>query len=167
MTHFRTNLNQEELGRSMQEILAVLAIVGVLSIVGVWSFNLLQEKHEENELANQIALNAVQIKTALQSGKFQDKESFEKFLGDLTMPYKHYTLSYHASDTFNQTYIMEIRDKDGDYIKGKKCRQILKNLAKNQESTNVSFIVDDEDTKTEETIWLADKKVTLRDICGG
>ena len=118
-------------------------------------------------MANQIALNAVQIKTAIQQGNFKDKESFDKFLAGLTTSYKNYTLSYRASDTFNQTYVMEIADKNGDYIKGKKCRQILKNLAKNPESTNVSYTVDDEETRTEETIWLADKTVALKDICGG
>lgn len=162
----KVNLTGES-GRSATEMLAILSIIGVLYVVGIWGFNLLQEKHEENELANQIALNAVEIKMAMQSGTYKDKESFEKFLASLTMPYKNYTLSYHASDTFNQTYIMEITDKDGDYIKGKKCRQILRNLSKNQESTNLSFKVDDEETQTEETIWLAGKSVALKDICGG
>lgn len=167
MKYFRTNFNHEETGRSMVEIIAVLSIMGILAIGGLYGYSLLQEKREENELANQIALNAIRIKTAIQSDLFEDKESFDKFLAKMTTSFRNYTLSYRSSDSLNQTYIMEITDKDGDYIKGKKCRQILQNLSNNKETTNVSFTVDNADTQTEERVWLAGKAVSLIDICGG
>ncbi len=159
-------LHKSESGRSMVEIIAVLSIIGVLSVVGIYGYMRLKEKHDDNELASRIALNAMYIKTAMQQLDFKDKASFDEFLAGMKTRYKNYTLSYRASDTFDKTYIMEMADQDGNYIKGKKCRQILKNLSNNPESTNVSFTVDNEDS-TSETIWLAGKSIDLTDVCGG
>jgi Tfp pilus assembly protein PilE len=46
------NLNQNELGRSMVEMLGVLAVIGVLSVGGITGYTYSINKHRANELVD-------------------------------------------------------------------------------------------------------------------
>ena len=55
-------LKRNQLGRSMVEMLGVLAIIGVLSIGGIARYRYAMEKHKVNELVNHISLGYVEAK---------------------------------------------------------------------------------------------------------
>ena len=56
------NLKQiNENGRSMVEMLGVMAIVGVLSITGIYGYTKAMERHRANELLNEAAKRAMLI----------------------------------------------------------------------------------------------------------
>ena len=56
-------------GRSMVEMLGVLAIVGVLSVGGVYGYGVASKKIKANELLHQASINAVQIASQIATGK--------------------------------------------------------------------------------------------------
>ena len=58
----------KESGRSMVEMLGVLAIIGVLSITGIASFSIAMAKHKANEAAQQTSLAYVQVEEAAALG---------------------------------------------------------------------------------------------------
>lgn len=59
-----------ESGRSMVEMLGVLAIIGVLSIGGIAGYVLAMRRHMANETANQIMMASV----ILQTGQIPDED---------------------------------------------------------------------------------------------
>ena len=59
---------QEESGRSMVEMLGVLAIIGVLSVGGIAGYTTAMNKHRANELLQQASLRAVVVSTQIQRG---------------------------------------------------------------------------------------------------
>ncbi|MBO7258085.1 MAG: hypothetical protein J6V11_04005, partial [Alphaproteobacteria bacterium] len=56
-----THKNQS--GRSMVEMLGVLAIIGVLSIGGIMGYSYGMDKYRANEIINQIMLRAIDLMT--------------------------------------------------------------------------------------------------------
>ena len=58
-----------ETGRSMVEMLGVLAIVGVLSVGGVYGYGVAMKKHKANELLHQASMQASSIAAQIASGK--------------------------------------------------------------------------------------------------
>ncbi|MBR5130090.1 MAG: hypothetical protein IKV03_02565 [Alphaproteobacteria bacterium] len=91
---------QKESGRSMVEIIGVLAVTGVLSIGGVAGYNYAINKHRANQVLQDIRLlyqetkypNTVQ--QILQNGTFPDMEL------DTTSPYE-YDLDFPNLEDFN------------------------------------------------------------------
>ena len=57
-----------ESGRSMVEMLGVLAIIGVLSVAGIAGYTTAMNKHRANELLQQASLRAVVVSTQIQKG---------------------------------------------------------------------------------------------------
>ena len=59
----KTNKNDKrsQKGRSMVEMLGVLAIVGVLSVGGVYGYGVAMKKHKANELLHQASMLAATI----------------------------------------------------------------------------------------------------------
>ena len=55
----KKNMNQIETGRSMVEMLGVLAIIGVLSVGGIAGYTSAMNKHRANELLNEASKRAV------------------------------------------------------------------------------------------------------------
>lgn len=56
----KTNQN----GRSMVEMLGVLAIIGVLSVAGIVGYTIAMRKYKANEIAEAISMLAIAAKTA-------------------------------------------------------------------------------------------------------
>jgi type II secretory pathway pseudopilin PulG len=56
-----------ETGRSMVEMLGVLAIMGVLSVGGVYGYGVAMKKHKANELLHQASMLATTISEKIQS----------------------------------------------------------------------------------------------------
>ena len=66
----------EQRGRSMVEILGVLAIVGVLSIGGLWSFGYAIQKNMSNEIMAEISRRAILISSLRSQGLPLSTEEF-------------------------------------------------------------------------------------------
>ena len=72
---FKIKLN--ETGRSMVEILGVLAIIGVLSIAGIMGYKYGMDKYQANKIINDINLRSVDIIHQLSNGKTPDISSWQ------------------------------------------------------------------------------------------
>ncbi|MBE6446845.1 MAG: type II secretion system protein [Alphaproteobacteria bacterium] len=72
------NYKRSQKGRSMVEMLGVLAIVGVLSVGGVYGYGVAMKKHKANELLHQASMLATTISAQIQS-KGELPQSIEDF----------------------------------------------------------------------------------------
>ena len=70
---------KNELGRSMVEMLGVLAVIGVLSVAGVAGFKTAMDKHRSNELMNEASKRAVIAMAQLAQGRPVNEISFAEF----------------------------------------------------------------------------------------
>lgn len=70
---------RNELGRSMVEMLGVLAIIGVLSVGGIAGYKTALNKYRANEVAQVVSIAKLELVTAASLGR-QDKT----YIGDLT-----------------------------------------------------------------------------------
>ena len=62
-------LKTNETGRSMVEMLGVLAVMGVLSITGVAAYTMAMNKHRANELLNAVSVRATALASQRMTGK--------------------------------------------------------------------------------------------------
>ena len=58
---YRNYLKQLEYGRSMVEILGVLAIIGVLSIGGIQGYKYAMDKHRANDIVHEVNMRVQDI----------------------------------------------------------------------------------------------------------
>ncbi|MBE6446140.1 MAG: hypothetical protein E7021_01880, partial [Alphaproteobacteria bacterium] len=58
-----------ETGRSMVEMLGVLAIMGVLSVGGVYGYGVAMKKHKANELLHRASMLASTVSAQIMTGK--------------------------------------------------------------------------------------------------
>lgn len=70
---------RNELGRSMVEMLGVLAIIGVLSVGGIAGYKTALNKYRANEVAQVVSIAKLELVTAASQG-MQNKTN----IGDLT-----------------------------------------------------------------------------------
>ena len=66
-------------GRSMVEILGVLAVIGVLSIGALMGFRYAMDKYKANEIVNEVQLRAVDVVRAAQQGPLPTTTPFEYY----------------------------------------------------------------------------------------
>ena len=57
-------MKNNETGRSMVEMLGVLAIIGVLSVAGIAGYSMAMRKYRANEIAQAVSTTAILAKTA-------------------------------------------------------------------------------------------------------
>ena len=95
MVKNKTNKNykRSQKGRSMVEMLGVLAIIGVLSIGGISAYGVAMKKHKANELLHQASMLATTISAQIQS-KGELPKSIENFGNGkyLDRPCLHYEM---------------------------------------------------------------------------
>ena len=72
------NYKRSQKGRSMVEMLGVLAIVGVLSVGGLYGYGVAMKKHKANELLHQASMLPTTISAQIQS-KGQLPQNIENF----------------------------------------------------------------------------------------
>ena len=72
-------LLKNEQGRSMVEMLGVLAVIGVLSVAGVGGYTAAMKRHRANELLNESSKRAVVIATQILSGKSISADMLNQF----------------------------------------------------------------------------------------
>ncbi len=164
-----------ESGRSMSEMLAVLAIMGVLSIGTIAGFRHMMNKQKINDIIQTINLNSIQILSNLTHQSFTTPDAMDQFLKSYSAKSGGYNISFKAPrDTdreFTGTeFVAEITDQKGDRIKGSMCRKILTTMVKVNGVSDIDFTVRNEpmeDGTTEDvTMRLSGKAVDLNALCG-
>ena len=164
-----------ESGRSLVVLLAVLAIVGVLSVSSLLSFRHVMNKHKVNEIINTINLASVQILVNLTQQKRHSVEEMNQFLAPYATTVQGYNISFKAPKDTTQgftgtEFVAEITDKNGSKIKGSMCRQIVTSMLKVQGVSDIDFTVNNAETEegTFETVTmrLSGKTVDLNALCG-
>ena len=94
----KTNQN----GRSMVEMLGVLAIVGVLSVTGIIGYTIAMRKYRANEIAQAISSMAIAAKTA-NGGQ------------GITGPKSYKDLSHREDDPIGVNNLRALVDNDHNY----------------------------------------------------
>ena len=75
--------SQNERGRSMVEILGVLAVIGVLSIGGIQGYRYAMEKHRANDIVNEVNLRTRDTWNMYQTKDLPDEEEITEW-ADMT-----------------------------------------------------------------------------------
>ena len=101
----------EQCGRSMVEMLGVLAVMGVLSVAGIAGYNNAMNKHRANELLNEASKRATVVAMQMASGRGANIDEF-KVNGT-----QAFTVSGEAGDT---TFTLTIANVDEAV-----CKQIV------------------------------------------
>ena len=100
--HYKFNPSCLQTGRSMVEMLGVLAIVGVLSVTGIIGYTIAMRKYRANEIAQAISSMAIAAKTA--NGGLGIKAS------------KNYKELLHRDEyPIGVTVLQAIEDSDGKF----------------------------------------------------
>ena len=73
----RTQIKQNEHGRSMVEILGVLAVIGVLSFGGIQGYKYAMDKHRANDIVHSVNMRATDIWHLYQDGEKELPDSPE------------------------------------------------------------------------------------------
>ena len=164
-----------ESGRTMAEIIAVLAIMGVLSVGSIVGFQHLMRKNKINDIINAVNLASVQILSSLISTKMTTPDAMDDWLKDYATTAGGYNITFKAPrDTDREftgsEFVAEITDKDGQRIKGSMCRQLLTTMVRVQGVSDIDFTVRNEEqedgTVEDVTMRLSGKAVDLNALCG-
>jgi len=165
--------HKSELGRMMVEVMAVLAIIGILSVGGIWMFNSSNQERQINEIVHDMNIQVSQIYPAIeQNGSFSSKEEYNKFLSSFTKRSGEYILSFQADPNSDEKdFITQITTANGDPIKGKMCRALISKMSKLKMAQDVSFSLKDEEmdngTVQDVLVPLNGHIVDSNAICGG
>ncbi len=77
-------INKTESGRSMIEMLGVLAIIGVLSVGGLAGYNMAMGRVRVNRVIDELQLVAVNVRTAVPNGVYDNIGTIVDNMGILT-----------------------------------------------------------------------------------
>lgn len=166
---------KNELGRSMMEMLAVLAIVGVLSVGTIAGFRHAMAKQKINDIVHTINLASVQILVSLTHRKIATPDEMDAYLEKYTTKSGGYNITFKAPrDTDREfsgsEFVAEITDETGEKIKGSMCRRLLTTMVKVNGVSDVDFTIhqtEEEDGTVEDiTMRLSGKTVDLNALCG-
>lgn len=120
---------KNETGRNMVEMLGVLAVIGVLTIGGIYGYIFAMSKHKVNEAAELVTLAEVEMEAAASTGSQAELEL--SFLEDTSVSLEDSGLGYSAgagtySDPHHVVYpkkaglIVDFEDDEAA------CKQFLK-----------------------------------------
>ena len=167
--------NRSELGRSMSEMLAVLVIVGVLSVGTIAGFRQAMMKRRVDAIVQAINLNSIQILASLAVGKMETPDAMDEFLKSYTTFVGDYKITFKAprddDREFTGTeFVAEISDQNGVRIKGAMCRRLLTTMVKVNGVSDIDFSVNNEEMANgsveDVTMRLSGKAVDLNALCG-
>ena len=108
-----------ESGRSMVEMLGVLAVMGIISIGGLYGYTYAMKRHRANELLNEANKRAVMVASQLMTGKDPEDVNIDEF--PTKTPYGTFNAKIEPEGTDKSK--MTINDLDEETC------NLLKNLA--------------------------------------
>ncbi len=116
--------NQAQDGRSMIEMLGVLAIIAILSIGGIVGYKLAMNYYQADQIANEINLmrNDLKVKYALGNEElllgdpYDDTPADENYSGHLSTQYDRYPVDYDCIRK-DKAEFYNCRETDAYYIK--------------------------------------------------
>ncbi len=116
--------NQSQSGRSMVEMLGVLAIIAILSIGGIVGYKLAMNYYQADQIANEINLmrNDLKVKYALGNEElllgdpYDDTPENEHYSGHLSTQYDRYPVDYNCIRK-DKAEFYNCRETDAYYIK--------------------------------------------------
>ena len=123
-----------ETGRSMVEMLGVLAVVGVLSVGGIAGYTYAMDKHKTNELLNEASKRAVIVAAQIAAGREPSLREFEN--------------NETAGGTISTDPATDIDGGVGIRVSGVK-ESVCKNLVKLE--NDVMYVAKDDKTLSEVT----------------
>ena len=119
----RHQLNEFSLGRSMIEMLGVLAIIGVLSIGGIAGYTKAMEKIHVNKIVNMISDISATIKTAYISQKVYEFDGgltgFDNQIQDMGLLPPEYIFEFEGKKRIGLSSPLTLINTIGDYIDDK------------------------------------------------
>ena len=131
-------------GRSMVEMLGVLAVMGLISITGLMGYTYAMKRHQVNELINEANKRAVVASTQLMAGKRPEDVTLDEFPED-----EHFTNSIvGVGDKFKMT-IKGVDQSACDLIKNLSGGVIRQVNCKDEEEFTVELLFNN-DLSTEE-----------------
>lgn len=161
---------KNEQGRSMSEILAVLAIVGLLSVGGLIGYSQMLQKKDVDDVLDVLQQKIVEIHSAQANKKLTDPDKMNAFLEDFTTTVGDYQLSFHATGEMDGSFVSQVTHKDGTRIKGAFCRQLITKMSEQQFVEDVDFSLEDEEQEDgsieDINVPLNGKMINLNDVCG-
>ena len=141
-----------ETGRSMVEMLGVLAIIGVLSVGGVYGYGVAMKKHKANELLHQANMLATTVSAQIMSGK--DPTELDTF-ADSNLG--KFTLDYDSTKTTFDLKISELDGsvcsqlKEGGMVQKVECNETAKTASITYYKNLATDPAEDEKSPTEES----------------
>ena len=132
-------MKTKETGRSMVEMLGVLAIMGVLSVTGILGYTLAVRKYRANEIANAVSILAAAMKTT--NKDISTGADYEDLVLDESLPRGVDSLAAE-----NEHIIVLVTD-DG----GALCDEVARLFGDDQKR---AVYVDTNDCEEEETLRL-------------
>lgn len=163
-------MKKVETGRTMTEIISILAIVGILSVSSLWGYETFMRRKKVEEILDVLQQQTIQINAAMQHKDYTNTEELNDFLKTYTVPVAGYTLSFMASPDADG-FVSEITDSKGKPIKGKICRELITKMAEQKYTSDVAFTLKDEEmddgTKEDVVVRLNGQYVDLNSVCGG
>ena len=164
-------MKKNETGRTMIEILSVLAIAGVLSVVALVGYTSIVRKQKVDALLHAITLKTVMINSVMTEKRFSSAEELNSFLSAYTTQVGGYKIAFYASPDGTEDFVTEISNPDGEPIKGAICHDLITKMAEQKFVSDVDFTLKDEETEdgtTEDiTVRLNGRYVDLEAVCGG
>ena len=161
-----------ESGRTLVEVMAVLAVIGVLSVGGFWLFDLSNQERQINDIIYHMNIQVAQIYPALdQNAPFGSEESLNRFLAPYQKQVGDYLLTFQAdSNVQAKDFIVQITRADGNSIKGKMCRNLISKMSQLKVTRDVSFTLKDEEMEdgsvADVTIPLKGRVIDFKALCG-
>ena len=133
---FKAPVKQSERGRSMVEILGVLAVIGVLSFGGIQGYKYAMDKHRANDIVNEVNMRATDIWHLYQDGEKElpdspDEDAFPEY-GEMTQTGFEIGVTSHPPIAF-KTWVNDVpsavcqkvlQENLDDAIKGLKFVQV-------------------------------------------
>ena len=163
-------MKKNEAGRSMAEIILVLAISAVLAVVGVTGYTLSIQQKKINDILNTLQMNVIAIHSAIQGKEFSSLEEKEAFLGNYKARVGEYQLSFHATEDDKGGFVTQITTDNGDPIKGGMCKKLIAKMAKQRFVYDIDFTVTGEENEEgyleKITVPLNGQVVDMDAICG-
>ena len=127
-------MKKNEFGRSMVEILGVLAVIGVLSVAGVYGYSIAMRKHKTNEIMRELIFRANQVSTQLVLGtSVSEVDTMENaFLptGQYSFTAVSCGTNRPCSDT-DDKFIITMSGESGSTIPPDICRQLYMEMGTN------------------------------------